>query len=266
MADTIAATASLAVGDGWVAQPNRRKECTAPNISTLGHSRRGDSQFYCNYYLGEKLFRELQAAMTPAEFTAAIQRLYFASLAKPIPKNPDEYLAGIAEVRQAFPEQWEIIELHYSGDLNAPHRWDPDDAINFDHHDAVIWEQKPTYHNGQVSFSGRLTGEATLVSRNIREARQFGRVATFTIGDQEGFLGSILPRQTGNAHWILDDPADVVADLFEIDGNSFNVSFQWPAAAGDPIGKRIIIWGYINISRTPVLGNRTDSLGTSFIR
>ena len=265
MADTIAAAASLAVGDDWEARPNRRKECAARNISVLGHSRRGDGQFHCNYYLGEKLFRELQAAMTPADFTAAIQSLYFASRAKPAPQSADEYRAGLAEVRQAFPEQQEIIDRHYHGDLNAPHRWDPDDAINLRHHDAVIWEQKPTYNNGIVSFSGRLTGEATPVSRNITEARQ-GGTATFTVGAGSETIGSILPRLPGNSYWTLDDPADAVAEVFELDGGAFSVSFQWPAAAGDPVGKRISVWGYIDSGRTPVWGRRADSLGISLIR
>ena len=265
MADTIAATASLAVGDAWEAKPNRRKECAARNISVLGHSRRGDGQFHCNYYLGEKLFRDLQAAMTPADFTAAIQALYFASRAKPAPQSADEYRADLAEVRQAFPEQREIIDRHYNGDLNAPHRWDPDDAINLRHHDAVIWEQKPTYNNGVVSFSGRLTGEATPVSRNITEARQ-GGTATFTVGAGSETIGSILPRLPGNSYWTLDDPADAVAEVFELDGGAFSVSFQWPAAAGDPVGKRISVWGYIDSGRTPVWGRRADSLGISLIR
>ena len=265
MADTIAATASLAAGDDWEARPNRRKECAARNISVLGHSRRGDGQFHCNYYLGEMLFRDLQAAMTPADFTAAIQALYFASRAKPAPQSADEYRADIAEVRQAFPEQRDIIDRHYNGDLNAPHRWDPDDAINLRHHDAVIWEQKPTYHNGIVSFSGRLTGAATLVSRNITEARQ-GGTATFTVGAGAQSLGSILPGLPGNSYWTLDDPADAVAEVFELDGGAFSVSFQWPAAAGEPIGKRISVWGYIDSGRTPVWGRRADSLGISLIR
>ena len=265
LADTIAATASLAQGDGWVAKPNRRKECITQNISDLGHTRRGDGQFYCSYYLGEKLFRALQDSMSPGEFTTAIQALYAASQALPRPESLDDYRADIEQVRQAFPKQREIIDLHYTGDLNAPHRWDPDDAINFRHHDVVTWIQKPTYQNGVVSFSGRLVGEATLVSRSIDEARQ-GGIATFTIAEGSEPLGSILPKLTGGSYWTLDDPADVVADRFDVNGNSFSISFRWPAAAGNPIGKRISIWGYNNAGRTPVIGNRADSLGISFIR
>ncbi len=268
MADTIAATASLAQGDEWVAKPNRRKNCVTQNISDLGHTRRGDGQFYCSYYLGEKLFRALQESMSPGEFTAAIQALYAASQALPKPESQDEYRADIEQVRQAFPNQQEIIELHYTGDLNAPHRWDPDDAINFRHHDVVTWIQKPTYQNGVVSFSGRLAGEATLASRNIDEARQGGS-ATFTIGEGTEFLGSILPKLTDGRSWILDDTADVVADRFDVNGNSFSVIFRWPAGAGNPIGKLIIVWGYNNTSRTPTLGvsgNTDDALGASLIR
>lgn len=268
MADTIAATASLAQGDEWVAKPNRRKNCVTQNISDLGHTRRGDGQFYCSYYLGEKLFRALQESMSPGEFTAAIQALYAASQALPKPESQDEYRADIEQVRQAFPNQQEIIELHYTGDLNAPHRWDPDDAINFRHHDVVIWIQKPTYQNGVVSFSGRLVGDATLVARNIDEARQGGS-ATFTIGEGTEFLGSILPKLTDGRSWILDDTADVVADRFDVNGNSFSVIFRWPAGAGNPIGKLIIVWGYNNTSRTPTLGvsgNTDDALGASLIR
>ena len=265
IADTIAATASLAQGDEWVANPNRRKECITQNISDLGHTRRGDGQFYCSYYLGEKLFRALQESMSPGEFTAAIQALYAASQALPRPESQDEYRADIEQVRQAFPNQQEIIELHYTGDVNAPHRWDPDDAINFRHHDVVTWIQKPTYQNGVVSFSGRLVGDATLVARSIDEARE-GRTSTFTIGEGTESIGSILPKLTDGRSWILDDPADVVADRFDLNGNSFSVSFRWPAAAGNPIGKRISIWGYNNTGRTPVIGNRADSLGISLIR
>ena len=267
IADTIAATASLAQGDEWVAKPNRRKNCITQNISDLGHTRRGHGQFYCSYYLGEKLFRALQDSMSPGEFTAAIQALYAASQALPKPKSINEYRADIEQVRQAFPDQQEIIELHYAGDLNAPYRWDPDDAINFRNHDVVTWIQKPTYQNGVVSFSGRLVGEATLIARSIDEARQAG-IATFTIaeGTEPQSIGSILPKLTDGRSWVLDDPADVVADRFDVNEKSFSISFQWPAAAGNPIGKRISIWGYNNAGRTPVIGNRADSLGASIIR
>ena len=265
LADTIAATASLNRGHPWGAKPNSRKDCTTQNISSLGHVGRGHGQFHCNYYLGEKLFRDLQSRMNQDEFVAAIQNLYRLSLGKPSNESPEDYRADIKEVRQAFPEQREIIDLHYAGDLNASHRWDPDDAIDFRHHDAIFWTQKPTYRGGIVSFSGNLTGDATLVARNISEARRGGS-ATFTIGEGVASIGSILPELTGNSYWNLDDPADVVADLFEIEGNSFSVSFQWPSAAGSPMGKLITVWGYVNAGRTPVLGSSDDALGISLVR
>ena len=265
LADTIAAMASLNRGDGWAARPHRREDCTTQNISSLGHAGPGHGQFHCNYYLGESLFRDLQGRMKHSEFAAAIQNLYYSSLEKPLPESPEEYRAGIEEVRQAFPEQQEIIDRHYAGDLNAPHRWDPDDAITLLQHGAIVWTQKPAYQSGAVSFSGGLTGDAGLVARSISEARE-GGTATFSIGKGTESIGSILPELTGNSYWKLDSPADVVADLFEIDGNSFSVSFQWPTAAGSPMGKRIIVWGYVNTDRTPVLGSGADALGISLIR
>lgn len=266
IADTIAASASLARGDELEAKPNRRRDCTSQNLGNLGHTTDEDRQFYCNYFLGEKLFRALQTDMTPSAFTTAILALYSVSRAKPRPQEKNGYRADIEDVRKAFPGQREIIEIHYTGDLNAPHRWDPDDALNFTHHDAVIWTQKPTYQNGIVSFSGRLAGEATLVSRNITEARQGRKATTFTIGEGNLTIGSILPKLTDGSYWTLDDPADVIADLFEIHRNTFNLSFGWPATADNPIGKRIGIWGYNNTDRMPVLGNTADLLGVSLIR
>ncbi len=55
IADTIATTVSLFVGDVLESRPNRRQECTTQNVSSLGHTRQSDEQFHCNYYLGEKL-------------------------------------------------------------------------------------------------------------------------------------------------------------------------------------------------------------------
>lgn len=265
MANTIAAMASLNQGESWPARPERRGDCTAQNISSLGHARHGHVQFHCNYYLGERLFRDLQGRMKHSEFIASIQRLLRYSLEKPQPESLEGYRAGIEEVRRAFPEWREIIEVHYSGDLNAPYRWDPDDAIDSLHHDAVIWMQKPIYEGGFVSFSGRLTGNASLVSRSVSEAQR-GGLAAFSISEGREVIGSILPKLPAGRSWTLDDPGDTVADVFELDGNSFSVRFRWPAAAGGPAGKRIIVWGYADASRRPAWGDGADSLGTSMIR
>ena len=122
-ADTIAAAASARRGHTAEARPNRRKDCAAVNISAIGGVHRSDyDQFYCNYYLGEQLFRELQQATTPEGFTAGLQDLYHISRSQPAPQTQDEYRAGIGQLREAFSNHADIIDRHWSGDLNAPHR------------------------------------------------------------------------------------------------------------------------------------------------
>ena len=267
MADTIATTASLAQGNEIQAKPNKRKNCTAENLSEIGIApREYAGQFYCNYYLGEKLFLGLQDIMGDDAFTAAIQDLYRASRTKPAPRNRREVRSGIGDVRRSFAAHSGIVEQHWSGDVNAPHRWDPDDSLNFTSHDAVVWSQKPTYSNGTVSFSGELTGEASLWSRTLQEARQ-GGVSNFSINDDTGkYLGSILPQLTDGRYWNLDSPGDVVADLYELSDGRFSIRFRWPTGIGSYADKHITVWGYNNRARTAQFGKRADALGQSMVR
>ena len=268
VADTIAATASTQQGHTFAANPNRRQDCAADNISEIGDAPRSyRGQFYCNYYLGEKLFRAVQDAAAPDDFIAGLQRLYQLSREQPAPRTQDEYRAGIEQVRAAFPDHAAIIEQHYSGDLNAPHRWDPDDNLAFTSHNAVVWTQKPTYDDGTISFAGRLQGDASLVSPDAATARQFGGSSNFTINDASGnALGSILIPLTGNRYWNLDDPGDVIAEQYQIGGGDFAVRFQWPDTIGKYADKHITVWGYNNAERTPVINSRTDPLGQSTVR
>ena len=268
VADTIAATASTQQGHTFAANPNRRQDCAAINISEIGDAPRSyRGQFYCNYYLGEKLFRAIQDAAAPDDFIAGLQRLYQLSREQPTPRTQDDYRAGIAQVRAAFPDYAAIIEQHWNGDLNAPHRWDPDDNLAFTSHNAVIWTQKPTYDDGIVSFAGSLSGDASLVSPDAATAREFGGSSNFTINDASGnALGSILIPLTGNRYWTLDDPGDVIAEQYQIGGGDFAIRFQWPDALGDYAGKHITVWGYHNAERAPVINRSADPLGQSTVR
>lgn len=268
VADTIAATASTQQGHTFTAHPNRRQDCAAVNISEIGNAPRSyRGQFYCNYYLGEKLFRELQENAAPSDFIAGLQRLYQLSREQPAPQTRQDYRAGIPQVRAAFPDSADIINRHWSGDLNAPHRWDPDDNLAFTSHNAVVWTQKPTYDDGIVSFAGSLSGDASLVSPDASTARQFGGSSNFTINDASGnALGSILIPLTGGSYWTLDDPGDVIAEQYQIGGGNFAISFQWPDALGDYANKHITVWGYHNTERTPTINNRADPLGQSTVR
>ena len=264
LADTIAATASLAQGASGPAQPNLRKNCTARNLSEIGRISTTDAaRFYCNYYLGEKLFRDLQSRMTVQDFTTALQKLYQASRDKPTPTQPGQVRADIAEVRNAFAEHSDVVEYYWSGDVNT---WDPDDNV-YKGHNVIEWAQKPTYSNGVVSFSGRLPGAATLSKQTLPDAQRGGGYSNFTINDSNGnFLGSILPPLPGNLYWTLDDPGDVVADTYQLNGNEFRVSFRWPAGAGEYGDKRVSVWGFNNANRTPQSGANVDLLSSATVR
>ena len=219
---------------------------------------------YCNYYLGERLFRSLQDSMTGRDFQASLQTLYRISNSKQ--QDDFSYEPGIAEVHQAFPEHTDKVNSYWSGNVNAPETWDPDDRLNFTSHNVVRWTQKPTYRNGIVSFSGTLAGEATLAKKTIREARE-GGYGNFTIHDASGdYLGGILPPLAGRSYWNLENPADVVATTFEIYEKTFTIAFHWPSSAGDFRDKHITIWGYNNTQRTPTISRNTDPLGQSMIR
>ena len=66
--------------------------------------------------LGGALFRELLENHGQRGLLRALRELYRLALAT----EESGGKAGIAEVRQAFPDQAEIVEKHWSGKLNAP--------------------------------------------------------------------------------------------------------------------------------------------------
>lgn len=265
LAETIAATASLANGYNTAAQPNKRRDCVASNLSEIGDSDQTTAQFYCNYYLGEKLFRALQDTMSATEFREGLQEIYATSQRKH--KELRYYRAGIIEVRRAFNQHSTIVNRYWNGDINTPETRDPDDQLNFTTHNAVRWTEKPTYRNGVVSFSGTLAGDATLVTKTISEAQQFGVYANFSIHRDDGeFLGSVLPPLTDGSYWNLTEPADVVAPTYEIHEKTFTIVFHWPDSAGDFRDKHITVWGYNNPERTPTVNDSVDPLGQSTIR
>lgn len=203
--------------------------------------------------------------MSETEFREALQAIYSTSQHKR--KELRYYDAGIIEVRREFGEHLSIVNRYWSGDINTPETQDPDDQLNFTSHNAVRWTEKPTYRNGVVSFSGTLAGDATLVTRTVSEAQQFGDYANFTVNDANGdFLGSILPPLTDGSYWNLIDPADAVAAIYEIYEKTFTISFHWPDSAGDFRDKHITVWGYNNSERTPTVNDSVDPLGQSTIR
>ena len=96
-------------------QVNRRGDCDAHNLKM--HSERGKSaKTSCKYYLGLGLFSDLAESMGYEEYYEGLRRLYRLSLAV----RESGGIMSIAEVRQAFPAQADIVEKHWSGNLNAP--------------------------------------------------------------------------------------------------------------------------------------------------
>ena len=97
----------------------QRRDCTARNIQHLEEmnppsSDRGNS--LCHHYLAYLMGRELLEAVGQDEFMARMRRLYHL-------KNQmvaEGYDPGIAEIRGLFPDQLEIVERYWSGDVGNP--------------------------------------------------------------------------------------------------------------------------------------------------
>ena len=239
----------------------KRENCTAHNLSQLGDPRiQNVRQYHCNYYLGQLLFMEILETYGEERFVQSARDLYH--LAKELEHNTEgKGEAGIEEVREAFAYASEIVERHWSGDINTPDKHDIDDSIRYSHPDAIEWIQKPTYSNGLVTFHGKVRDGYRLHSPTLHDARQ-GGYPNFTwlnpkLGD---YVGSILPKLTGNSYWTLDDPGDVVADQYRIDDGTFYIAAEFYWVIGDPQDFVVRIGG-IELGT----GNRT-ALDYSYIR
>ena len=138
-------------------------------------------------------------------------------------------------MREAFAFASDIVERHWSGDINTPDKYDIDDDIPYSDPEAIEWIQKPTYTSGLITFHGRIKEGYRLHSPTVQEARQ-GGYANFTwLNPKSGdYLGAILPELTGRSYWILDDPGDVVAKEYRIEEGVFYVVVQYPGSVGDP--------------------------------
>ena len=103
------------------------KGCTLSTLQKLSSLKPDEKspQFYCNYYMGRKLFTELQGNMKEEEFRLSLKKLYAMS----IDLNEKGEYGGIGEVRTAFPKYEGIIEKHWSGQqLMAIRPPEPTDA------------------------------------------------------------------------------------------------------------------------------------------
>ncbi|MCY3506106.1 MAG: hypothetical protein OXH41_08090 [Chloroflexi bacterium] len=253
-----------AVSPGLLVAP-RRDGCEAHDLAMLTEwspSPGQEGRYGCNYFLGQMLFEELLETLGREAFTQKLRELYRLAFTT----DEDGEAAGIAEVRQAFDSQAAILEKHWSGALNSPESRPFDEGVTRTSHDLIQWDQHPTHDGGFVTFSGILLGDAVLSWETLADARKGGST-TFTLMSADGYepVGSILPPLVSWG-WNLDDPGDVVASKYELDGRTFTVTFRFPGAIGAPTDYVILAWGFPDASRTPFIGAEIDVLGYARIR
>ena len=240
----------------------QRKDCEAHNLEMLTDwdPQQGTPQYECNYYLGQMLFLELLDNMGVREFGEGLSELYLLSLAaKEADRTP-----GIAEVRQAFHGQSEIVEKHWSGKLNAPENRPWDEDLFYFSHNLIQWDQHPTYDGDTITFSGTLLGDAVLSSGTIGEANRDGyqNFHLYPVGSNE-FGGNIYPPGWGHN---MRHSGDTTALEYQLKGRTFTVKFRLPQKLGDPSGYFIDVWGFQDESRTPIIWPDRDRLGYARIQ
>ena len=97
----------------------QRRGCEARNIQHLEEMNPPSSDqtnSLCHHYLGYWMGRELLEAVGQDEFMARMRRLYHLKN-KMVSEGADP---GIAEIRELFPDQLDIVEHYWSGDVGNP--------------------------------------------------------------------------------------------------------------------------------------------------
>ena len=244
----------------------RREDCEAHDLEMLSEwdAPIGSPEYDCNYYLGERLFLELRESLDDAEFSEKLRELYQLFLtAQEADQTP-----GIATVRQVFIDQGGIVDKHWSGGLNAPENRPFDEGIDRISHDLIQWDQHPTYDGQEVALSGTLLDDAVLSSEIISQAREGGGYSNFTLSLANGrdLVGFILPSLEGGRRWLLENPGDTVATVYQLYERSFTVKFPFPQMLDSPSDYTVIVWGFRDESRTPSIGENIDILGYARIR
>lgn len=96
-----------------------RRGCEARNIQHLEEMNPPNSDrtnSLCHHYLGYWMGRELLEAVGQEEYFARMRRFYYRK-EELVAKGIDP---GIAEIRELFPDQLEIVERYWSGDVGNP--------------------------------------------------------------------------------------------------------------------------------------------------
>ena len=265
MADIIEYQYGVKIGLSRGQLKNRRKGCDAHDLAMLSEwdPSKSSAQFRCNYYLGLMLFQALLENMGAEAFSTKIGELYRLSLA-----GPDAGGAlGVDAVRRVFSGQSDIVDLHWSGAVNAPENRPFDEGKGRTSHDLIQWDQYPIYDGRSFSFRGTLLDGAVLSKATIYQARD-GGYQNFTISRADAYdhVGTILPSLLGGRSWTLDDPGDSVATTYRLGDREFKIQFLFPKALGGPSDYVVLVWGFQDDSRTPKVSDKVDLLGYARIR
>ena len=105
-------------------QPENQRCYQVSNIRQLETKRyeQGDAGYRCKYSLGEGLFVDLYNAMSATAFRQSFRELYAAGQNK---------LAGVHQVRQAYPGSWSIIDRWYGYREKPEAHWPNEDFLGY---------------------------------------------------------------------------------------------------------------------------------------
>lgn len=253
------------ISPGFLVAP-RRGGCEAHNLEMLTEwapSPEEQGRYACTYFLGQMLFQELLDRLGREAFTQQLRELYALALTA----QGSGAIAGIVEVRGAFDSPAAVVEEHWSGALNIPENRPLGEGASRASHDLIRWDQAPTYDGAFVTFRGTLLGDAVLEDKTLADARAGGGPQNFTLspaGDYT-YAGAILPPPL-SGRWILDDPGDVVAGEYGLEGRTFTVTSRFPEGLDAASDYAVLVWGFPDASRTPFASDSVDVLGYARIR
>lgn len=115
-------------------QPENQRCYQVSNIRQLETKRyeQGDAGYRCNYSLGEGLFVDLYNAMSATAFRQSFRELYAAGQNK---------LAGVHQVRQAYPGSWSIIDRWYGYREKPEAHWPNGEFLGY-----YTWAENGEYY------------------------------------------------------------------------------------------------------------------------
>ena len=125
------------------------------------------------------------------------------------------------------------------------------------------WDQYPTYEDGIVSFKGALLNDAVFSHPDATPRRGADIYPNFRmrLATDRKYLGSVVPP--GSALPLSGWPLyafDVVADSYQLDGQSFDVSFTFPDGPGATPSEYVVtVYGFQDETRNPTIGTHSDS-------